>query len=319
MKNNKTKYKIVLLSLLVLFIDIYSYAQPTHFTTNNYWKHQRKELIFGIGASNFLGDLGGLNRVGTDYSPADLDWAVTRPSGHIGYRLRIKPWVSTKAQFTYAVLKGDDALTTEPARRNRNLKFRSHLFDLSVHFEVIIFNSEEFGHRYKPLGVKGKRHSNTLIYALAGGSFFGFITQGPSDGGWTILRPLHTEGQGLPGGPKQYRPFSFGIPMGLGTKIGLDAVWRMTFELIYTKTFTDYLDDVSGVYYDNDAINNAYGSTAAYFADPSAGYFPTWTDPGEQRGDSGEKDAYLMFNVSFTRNLTYKRSRGKKWRYRARF
>ena len=71
-----------------------SFAQPTHFTTNKYWKHQRKEIIFGIGASNFLGDLGGLNRIGTDYSPMDIDFAVTRPSGHFGIRYRLKPWIS---------------------------------------------------------------------------------------------------------------------------------------------------------------------------------------------------------------------------------
>jgi hypothetical protein len=312
-------FKYIFLTVLFLCYFNDSFTQPTHFTDNNYWKHQSKELIFGIGASNFLGDLGGLNRIGTDYSPADLDWAVTRPSGHIGYRFRLKPWLSFKGLLTYAVLKGDDALTYEPARRNRNLKFRSHLFELGIHFEVILFNSEEFGHRYKPLGVKGNHHKNTLVYAIGGGSFFGFITQGPGEGGWTNLRPLHTEGQGLPGGPKQYKPFNFGIPLGIGVKIGLDALWRMTFELTYTKTFTDYLDDVSGVYYDNNAINNAYGSTAAYFADPSAGYFPTWTNPGEQRGDSGDKDAYVMFDISFTRNLSYKRSRGKKWQYRARF
>ena len=313
------KALFLFLLCLFLFTEFFSFAQPTHFTTNSYWKHQRKEIIFGVGASNFLGDLGGLNRIGTDYSPVDIDWNVTRPSGHFGFRYRLRPWVSNKTLITYAILKGDDALTSEPARRNRNLKFRSHLFELSTQFEVIIYNSEEFGHRYKPLGVKGVKHTNKLFYLFAGGSFFGFIPQGPGDGGWTNLRPLHTEGQGLPNGPKQYSNFNFGIPMGIGMKIGLDALWRMTFELTYTKTFTDYLDDVSTVYYDNQAINDAYGSTAAYFADPSAGYFPTWTDPGEQRGDSGEKDAYLMFNVSFTRNITYKRSRGKKWQYRARF
>lgn len=310
---------ILFLVLVAVSVEYTSYAQPTHFTTNSYWKHQRKEIIFGIGASNFLGDLGGLNRIGTDYSPLDIDFAVTRPSGHFGFRYRLRPWVSNKTLISYAILKGDDALTSEPARRNRNLKFRSHLFELTTQFEVIIFNSEEFGHRYKPMGVKGVKHRNKLLYLFAGGTFFGYIPQGPGDGGWTNLRPLHTEGQGLPGGPKQYQNFNFGIPMGVGFKLGLDALWRMTFELTYTKTFTDYIDDVSTVYYDNAAIEAAYGGTAAYFADPSAGYFPTWTDPGEMRGDSGEKDAYLMFNVSFTRNITYKRNRGKKWQYRARF
>ena len=315
----KKLYYVILVIMCFTFSDFSAYAQPTHFTGSGHWKHQRKELIFGIGASNFLGDLGGRNKVGKDFSPVDIDFIVTRPSGHFGIRHRLKPWLSNKTLISYAVLKGDDLLTAEPSRRNRNLKFRNHLFELTSQFEVIIFNNEEFGHRYKPMGVKGISHANTLVYLYTGGTFFGHIPQGPGEGGWTNLRPLHTEGQGLPGGPKQYKNIGLGIPVGIGMKIGIDAVWRMTFELTYTKTFTDYLDDVSTVYYDNAAIESAYGSTAAYFADPSPGYFATWTAPGEMRGDSGEKDAYLMFNVSFTRNLTYKKKRGKKWQYRARF
>jgi len=311
--------KIIIVIVLLFVFDFTSYTQPTHFTTNSYWKHQRKEILFGIGASNFLGDLGGLNRVGTGYSPIDLEWSTTRPSGHVGYRYRMLPWLSSKTVVSYMVLKGDDALTSEPARRNRNLKFRSHLFELTQQFEVIIYNSEEFGARYKPLGVKGNKHKNTLVYAFTGVSGFFFIPQGPGEGGWTNLRPLHTEGQGLPGGPDQYSNFGVGIPFGLGVKIGLDALWRLTFELTYTKTFTDYIDDVSTDYYSKQAIETAYGSEAAYFSDPSAGYFPSWTSAGEQRGDPGENDAYLMFNVSFTRNITYKKRRGKKWQYRARF
>lgn len=311
--------KIIFVVFVLVAFDVVSYAQPSHFTTNSYWKHQRKEIIFGIGASNFLGDLGGRNQVGSAYTPLDMEWITTRPSGHIGFRLRLFNWLSTKSLLTYMVLKGDDALTTEPARRNRNLKFRSHLFELSQHFEVIIFNSEEFGARYRPLGIKGNGHKNTLVYLFSGVSGFYFIPQGPSNGGWTNLRPLHTEGQGLPNGPDQYSNFGLAIPLGVGAKISLDAVWRMTFELTYTKTFTDYIDDVSTVYYDKNAIGAAYGAEAMALSDPSSGYFPTWTNPGEQRGDPSENDAYLMFNVSFTRNLTYKRRKGRKWQYRSRF
>ncbi len=311
--------KIVLVVFIMVIFDFTSYAQSSHFTTNSYWKHQRKEILFGIGASNFLGDLGGLNKVGTGYSPLDMEWLTTRPSGHIGYRYRLSPKFSTKSLLSYMVLKGDDALTSEPTRRNRNLKFRSHLFELSQQFEVIIYNSEAFGARYRPLGVKGNKHKNTLVYAFTGISGFFFIPQGQGDGGWTNLRPLHTEGQGLPNGPDQYSNFGVAIPFGIGTKVSLDELWRVTLELTYTKTFTDYIDDVSTDYYDKSAISAAYGNDAAFFSDPSSGYFPSWTATGEQRGDPGENDAYLMFNVSFTRNITYKRKRGKKWQYRARF
>ena len=311
--------KNITLILLFLTLGNFTYAQPTHFTTSDYWKHQRKEIYFGVGATNFLGDLGGLNRIGTDYSPMDLEWVVTRPAGHFGFRYRLKPWICTKSNIQYGILKGDDALTNEPARHYRNLKVRTHIFEFSQHLEFIIFNKEQFGKRFKIDGLKGMRNKNTLIYLLSGFSVFGYIPQGPGDGGWTNLRPLNTEGQGLAGGPAPYKFINYGIPFGMGCKIGLDALWRLSFELTYTKTFTDYLDDVSSVYYDNSAIDAAYGSTSAYFADPSSGEFSSWTDPGQMRGDSRQKDAYFFFNVSMIRNVTYKRSKKLKFQYRARY
>lgn len=311
--------KIIIFCCLIWCAFSVSHAQPTHFTTSDYWKHQRKEIFFGVGATNFLGDLGGLNRIGTDYSPLDLEWLVTRPSGHFGFRYRFRPWFLTKSILQYGILKGDDALTQEPSRHYRNLLVRTHLIEFSQHLEFIIFNKENFGKRYKIQGLKGMRNKNTLVYLFSGFSVFAYIPQGSGDGGWTNLRPLHTEGQGLPGGPNSYKLINYGIPFGLGCKIGLDALWRLSFELSYTKTFTDYLDDVSGVYYDNAAIESAYGSTAAYFADPSSGEFVTWTDPGEMRGDSKQKDAYFFFNVSIIRNVTYKRSKKLKFQYRARY
>jgi hypothetical protein len=190
------------------------------------------------------------------------------------------------------------------------------LVELSQHLELIVFNNEQYGKRNKIKGLKGMRNKNTLVYLFSGITGFLYI---PMAQGGPMLRPLHTEGQGLPGGPDEYGLFSWGIPFGMGCKIGLDQVWRLSFELSYTKTFTDYLDDVSGLYYDNAAIQQAYGDEAAHWADPSNGAFPTWTNPGEMRGDSKQKDAYFFFNVSLVKNLQQKGKKKIKWKYRARF
>ncbi|MBD3637047.1 MAG: hypothetical protein HUJ25_06840 [Crocinitomicaceae bacterium] len=307
--------KLLVLSVGILFC-IGAYTQHTNFTNSDYWKGQRKEFIFGIGATNFLGDLGGLNRIGSDYSFMDLEWVTTRPSGHLGYRFRFRPWVSTKTILQYGVLRGSDQLTTEPARHYRNLSFKTHLIELSQHLEFVIYNNEHYGARHKIWGLKGMRNKNTLIYLFSGFSVFAYIPQS-QDG--TNLRPLHTEGQGLPDGPDEYGLVNFGIPFGMGVKLGLGRIWRMSFELSYTKTFTDYLDDVSGTYYDNSAIESAYGSEAAYYADPSSGVFPGWTAHGEMRGDDRQKDAYFFFNVSLIRNLQQAKHKRSKWRYRARY
>ena len=300
---------------LLLSGGLYSQSH-TNFTTSDYWKGQRKEFIFGVGATNFLGDLGGLNRIGTDYSFMDLEWVATRYGAHIGYRYRFRPWISTKTLLQYGMLTGSDALTTEPARHYRNLSFQTHLIELSQHLEFVIYNNEHYGARNKIKGLKGHRNKNDLLYLFSGITVFTYFPQAM---GGPFLRNLNTEGQGLPGGPVDYGYVSFGIPFGVGFKLGLGRVWRMSFELSYTKTWTDYLDDVSGEYYDNAAIEAAYGAEAAYWADPSSGAFPTWTNPGEMRGDKRQKDAYFFLNVSFIKNLQQKRHGKVKWRYRARY
>ena len=51
-----------------IFLSVSVFGQGhTNFTTSDYWKGQRKEFFFGVGATNFLGDLGGLNQIGKDY------------------------------------------------------------------------------------------------------------------------------------------------------------------------------------------------------------------------------------------------------------
>jgi len=313
------KQKYALFLIFLLGIGQTAFLQPTHFTKSDHWKLQRKEIIFGVGATSFLGDLGGLNRQGTHYFPVDIDWNTTRAGGHIGFRYRFQPWFATKALVQYGVLKGDDIWTNDPFRRNRNLSFRTHLFELSQQLEWIIFSNEQFGARHKIYGLNGMNNKNTVLYLITGITGFGYIPQGSGEGGWTNLRPLHTEGQGLIGGGTPYKKIGLGIPMGIGYKIGIDALWRLSFELIYTQTFTDYLDDVSGNYFDNDLIEASYGSTSAYFADRSSGAFPTWTTAGEQRGDPTHKDGYFFLNISFVRNVTYQGSGRIKWNYKRRY
>jgi hypothetical protein len=71
----------------------------------------------------------------------------------------------------------------------------------------------------------------------------------------------------------------------------------MGFEFGIRKTFTDYIDDVSKTYYDNDAISQANGPIAAALADPSLVETPA-TNVGSQRGDPSDKDAYMFMIFS---------------------
>lgn len=266
------------------------------------WKKTRKEILFGVGGANLLGDLGGADQIGT-HLMKDLEISMTRPVIAGGYRYKLSPTMAVKGFGGWARLSGNDLLTAEPARNNRNLSFRTNIITASAQFEYSVIE-EKVKSRYSRRSKKFPLN----IYFFGGFGFFYFNPQGQYyDGKWYKLKPLHTEGQGLPGSEaKDYSLVQFCVPLGVGFKYPINREWSIGLEYSITKTFTDYIDDVSTVYYDNDAIRAAYGDVAAYFADPST--TPTreapikgGTNPGEKRGETTYNDAFMFawLNVSY--------------------
>ncbi len=278
-------------------------------------KKPRPEFIIGLGASNFLGELGGANQIGT-FFVRDLEFKATRPSAQIAIRYKSKSRLAIKAGFYYQLLSGDDKLTKEPYRNNRNLHFRSNVFELSGQLEFF-FTKEQQGHRYNIKNVKGMKSYNFQAYGFVGGGAIFFNPQAKYNGSWVSLQPLGTEGQGLPGGPKKYSRFTVVIPYGLGVKDAINKEWSIGLELGIRKTFSDYIDDVSGVYYDNATLRAARGDMAADLADPSLHNYPeslggdavggNQTSKGEVRGHSNHKDAYMFINITASYKIPSKR------------
>ena len=266
------------------------------------WKKTRKEILFGVGAANLLGDLGGADQIGT-HLMKDLEISLTRPTVAAGYRYKISPTMAIKGYTGWARLAGNDLLTAEPARNNRNLSFRTNIITASAQFEYSVIE-EKVKSRYSRRSKKFPLN----IYFFGGFGFFYFNPESKYyDGKWYKLKPLRTEGQGLPGSEaKDYSLVQFCVPLGVGFKYPINREWSIGLEYSITKTFTDYIDDVSTVYYDNDAIRAAYGDVAAYFADPSTtpnreAPIKGGTNPGEKRGEITYNDSFMFawLNVSY--------------------
>lgn len=262
------------------------------------WRRDRAEFMFGFGATNFLGDLGGADQIGTN-GMKDLDWPSTRPLGSIGYRYRTGKQNCVKGVLHVGYLHGDDALTEEPIRQNRNLNFRTPVVELGGQFEWMLTRQRE-GHRYNLRGVNGWRNINIESYVFVGVSGFWFNPQGRYvDGTWQNLRPLNTEGQGLVETRKTYSPVQIAIPFGIGFKYAISREWSLGLEYGMRKTFTDYIDDVSTTYFDKEEIRVQNGDMAAYFSDPQLGLEPSQTVAGEQRGDPTDMDSFMYAEFTF--------------------
>ncbi len=298
--------RAILLFIALFAISSFAEGQSVH------WKYYRHEIIGGLGASNFLGELGGADQIGTN-GLKDFEFSMTRPAFNIGYRYKLSPFVAGRITFTYAILGGHDKTTEEISRKNRNLHFKAPIFELCGMIDWFPFR-EKSGHLYRFKGVRGQSASHWSPYISIG---FGVTRFNPKakyiDGKWHALQPLGTEGQTVSG--NKYSRITPIVPLGIGVKYSLDKQWSIGFEISGRMSFTDYIDDVSGTYYDEDeirAVNGADADMAAYFADPSlgldnSGWTPQAINADQQRGDPSDNDSYMFAIIT----INYKLLKGR--------
>ena len=289
--------------LFSIFSSTLLSAQHINFNSQKNWSLNKKEILFGFGATQFNGDLGGGATAGIDYSMKDIDWPSTGINGMIGFRYRFHPSFATTTKLSYFTLKGDDKLSEEPIRNARNLNFKTGVFELQQRIEWIAFSVEKFSPTYSLPGKAKGKNKNQQYYLFTGLGAAYFNPKAEYNGKWYELRKLRTEGQAKP-----YSPITMTIPMGLGVRFGLGTSWRFGIEASYVKTFSDYIDDVSTVYADPNSFSDPVASVLSNPSDLSVtvGNGFNWFGAGYQRGDSKQKDAFYQLNFVITRNITYK-------------
>lgn len=295
-----------------------SIAQTNYFNSSRNWSLNKKEVYFGLSGTQFLGDLGGGPGIGRSNSPLDMDWPATRSGFNAGFRYRFAPRFSTKTNLNWFWINGNDANTENEVRRERNLSFRSMVVEISQQLEFILWYSDNV--RSKKGSNRNYRNNTSQLYLFAGVGAFFYNPKAKTDAGdWVALRPLGTEGQNMSDGPDPYKWFSFSIPTGIGFKTSVGRYWRIGFELSYHKTFTDYMDDVSGNhYYDRAALANN-NPLSAQMTDRSL-EGKGWFNQGQQRGNIDDNDAFIMFNIHAIYNISYKkRKRGSSGSMRTKF
>ena len=291
--------KLLPITLIAFFLVQGAHAQR--------WKKVRWEFNGGAGASNFLGELGGANQIGTNYF-RDLEWGETRFGAAFGLRYKLSEFFAFHTHVTYGAVSGDDKLTEEYFRHYRNLNFHTYIFEWNLNFEAA-FQQEQIGHRYRLRRVKGAKGYEIYAYGFVGIGFFNFDPKTEYNGNTYRLQPLGTEGQGIVPTRSKYSLWQFCIPIGFGFKYTIDAKWGVGIEYGMRKTFTDYIDDVSTTYFDLPAIQATYGNVAAALADRSLGPHPSnITAPDQQRGDPRDLDAYML--AIFSINYKIRTTRG---------
>lgn len=254
---------------LSIFICLTSFLSSGQYHTNL----SKSEIGLMVGGSYYIGDL---NRF--------AHFRGTQLAGGIVYRYNIHSRLSFRANFTYGSVVGDDALAKEELLKNRNLNFRSDIFELGAGVE---FN-------YFPFQLGHDRYKGTA-YLLAEIGMFKMNPSTVHNGETIFLQPIGTEGQGSPLSSKgKYPLYQVCIPLGVGVKLSLGKRASLNLEYGIRKTFTDYLDDVGAdSFLDPVELAEANGPLAATLSNKSLD-----GNRYGKRGTSATKDWYAFFGAS---------------------
>lgn len=233
------------------------------------------------GMANYFGDL---NR--------NFNWMHVRPAGGAFYRYNINTRLAAKVAVSYGEIEFKDSYTKIPRNLQRNLSFKSSVADISATFEFNFFHFDK---------TKPTKKFFTPYLATGIGIFF-FNPKAEYNGKWYYLQPLGTEGQNDPSysGIKKYKLYAFQIPIEGGFKFHIYKNLNICVFGSVKKTFTDYLDDVSGYYPNTVSLPGGSRGIAAALSDRSGevnGGEKAFK-AGFQRGDGKKNDDFVFVGIS---------------------
>lgn len=284
MKNFCTVAAMALMSLALTVTD----ADAQRFSKRKTYN----TISVQLNAMNYFGDI----VPESDFT--SLRFKSTRPNLGVTYSHRFTPRISVRGGLAWGRITGDDAKSASSVEADniprfiRNLSFRNDIKELSAVATFDLFENR---------GTYLKR-PDFSPYVFAGVAVFAHNPKAEYRGSFVALQPLGTEGQNAPtavrdslGYPDAYHKIQIAIPFGLGVKYKLDKNWDLGFEIGWRKTFTDYLDDVSGEYADPADLEGQ----ALAFADRSLPGSPFgYGKLNDQRGDKTDKDWYIVAGFS---------------------
>lgn len=232
------------------------------------------------GLINYQGDL----------QPQIFTLKLARPVYGALLKYEINGHITARAGISLGNLYADDKFN-KPDLQKRNLNFRSKIAEAQLGVEYYILDI----HNYK-----------LTPYLFAGIAVFKYNPYTFDQSGAKIYQqPLSTEGQGIPlSGIKQYKLQQVAIPFGGGLNFAVSCNLNIAVELLQHKLSTDYLDDISKTYADQNTLLAAKGAKAvelAYRADELPGN-PPYPPGGSQRGNPNN-DWYYMATLKLCLNL----------------
>jgi hypothetical protein len=235
-------------------------------------KAQHFELGVNAGVMNYNGNLQSRN--------ITLNQSHFTAGANITYQL--SPSVGVQLGFLQGKVSAADAKNSNPKTVPRNLSFYSAITDVSLNLQyTFLANNDDIKIKPYVFAGLGVYHFNPYTYDTLGVKYF--------------LKPLSTEGEGLPEYPnkKPYDLTQLNIPFGFGIKYILNDTWQIGIEFNYRKLFTSYLDDVGGTYPDSAILRKEKGPKAVELSFRGNELNPRLKFPNDKpRATSSSDDAF---------------------------
>jgi hypothetical protein len=255
----------ILLAFLITTSSLFSQAKKRNF--------RQHEVGIFVGGAYYIGDLNPRRQ-----------FALTQPAAGVFYRFTPNYRYAFRGGINWGNVMGDDSQSDDADQLQRNLNFKALIIEFNA---IAEFNFLEYR-------ISNDKYKFTSFLFL-GIDVFNFTPRGQVGNTWIDLQPLRTEGQ-----TKGYKLTQVSIPFGIGAKMNVSKQVGIGLEWGPRKTFTDYLDDVSGTYADPKVLNST-GSIKMADRSKNAG-----SNVNEQRGNPRTKDWYFFFGITLNIKLNFK-------------
>jgi hypothetical protein len=228
---------------------------------------QTWEIGGNFGGAGYMGDL-------NQHNP----FKFSGLGGVVFVKRNFNPYWGVKVGFNHGMVQGADSLSNDPSQYNRNLSFKTSMTEVSLMGE---FNFMEY--------VPSVSKNMFTPYFFAGVALTEYTPKATYQGQSYELRLLETEG-------KAYKGSTIAAPFGIGIKYNVAGRVSLGLELGYRVAFTDYLDDVSGLYADKATLSSPLSVALSDRSRVGSGV------AGTQRGDLRPRDTYMFagFTISYT-------------------
>lgn len=236
---------------------------------------RQHEIGFLLGGAYYIGDLNPRKH-----------FNMSQPAAGLFYRFTPNYRYAFRGGINWGTIMGDDSQSSDADQLQRNLNFKSQIIEFNV---VTEFNFLEYR-------ISNDKYKFTT-YLFLGFDVFTFKPRAQMGSYWIDLQPLKTEGQ-----TKAYKLTQVSIPFGIGVKLNVSKKVGIGLEWGPRKTFTDYLDDVSGTY--PNTITNPFTTVnGAKLSDRSKN---GGNNIDKQRGNPRTKDWYFFFGLTLNIKLNFK-------------